>query len=72
MSTKPFQLKAWRLHRLLTQAELAERSGVSVRAISQLESLDRPPRILTVAKLAQALAIERVDLFRLPIEGEDR
>ena len=66
MESKPFQLKRWRLHRLFTQAELAERAGVSVRAISQLETLERPPRLSTVGKLADALGVERADLYRLP------
>ena len=68
---EPIRLAEWRRRRFLSQDELAERSGVSKRAIVALES-DQPPRPQgrTVRKLAEALGVEPVDLFRMPGEGE--
>ena len=42
----------------LTQAELAEKSGVSQPHISQLESGTWEPRLATIMQLARALGIE--------------
>ena len=42
----------------LTQAELAERSGVSQPHISQLESGTWEPRLTTIMALATALGVE--------------
>lgn len=65
------RLLDWRKHRFLSQAELAERSGISKRAIVALES-DKPPeaRGKTVRKLAEALGIPPKDLYRLPAEQD--
>lgn len=55
-----------RRHRVaagLTQAELAERAGISERAVSDLErGLKRSPRRATLALLAEALALEGTSL----------
>jgi transcriptional regulator with XRE-family HTH domain len=65
------RLKAWRAHRFLSQVGLAERSGVSERAIVRLEKPDAPaPRVSTVRKLAAGLGVEPADLYRLPKKGE--
>ncbi|HEU0028351.1 MAG TPA: tetratricopeptide repeat protein [Ktedonobacterales bacterium] len=51
-------LKRYRLARALTQEALAERAGVSVRAISDLErGINRSPRRDTLDLLAQALSL---------------
>ncbi len=51
-------LKRYRLARALTQEALAERAGVSVRAISDLErGINRAPRRDTLDLLAQALSL---------------
>jgi predicted ATPase/transcriptional regulator with XRE-family HTH domain len=51
-------LKRYRLARALTQEALAERAGVSVRAISDLErGVNRAPRRETLDLLAQALSL---------------
>jgi len=60
------QLRGYRLAAGLTQAELADRSGLSVRAISDLErGLKRAPRPRTVAQLAQTLRLSRNETARL-------
>ena len=65
------RLKEWRDHRFLTQVGLAERSGVSERAIVRLEKPNAPaPRVSTVVNLAKGLGIEPADLYRSPRKGE--
>ncbi|MEU3710938.1 helix-turn-helix domain-containing protein [Streptomyces catenulae] len=60
----------------LTQEELAERSGVSVRTIRGLETGSRVnPRMTTVQELARALPLapdERGELLRAALGGEAR
>lgn len=52
-------LRRWRGLRGLTQAELAERSGLSVQAVGMLErGVRRAPRVTTVEVLAAALAMD--------------
>src|SRR6516162_7167352 len=52
-------LRQYRGRRGLTQAELAERSGLNVQAVSMLErGVRREPRSTTVAFLAQALKLD--------------
>ncbi|MCC6421707.1 MAG: helix-turn-helix transcriptional regulator [Gemmataceae bacterium] len=48
---------------LLTQAELAARSGVTVSTISRLENGLQAARISTIRKLAAAVAAEADDLI---------
>ncbi|MGE7437188.1 ATP-binding protein [Kitasatospora sp. NPDC001175] len=60
--------EALRRHRLragLTQEELAERSGVSVHAISVLEAGRRSPRLSSVSRLAAGLGLEPADQEQL-------
>jgi DNA-binding XRE family transcriptional regulator len=54
--------KAWREHLRLTQAEIAERIGVSQAAYAQMESAKRP-RKATLIKIAAAmgLAVEQLE-----------
>ncbi|WIG60708.1 MAG: Signal transduction response regulator / Tetratricopeptide repeat-containing protein [Ktedonobacterales bacterium] len=60
----------------LTQAELAERAGVSVRSVSDVErGVSRWPHLDTVTRLADALALadeERVALVRAARRRRDR
>ncbi|HVC33734.1 MAG TPA: helix-turn-helix transcriptional regulator [Chloroflexota bacterium] len=56
-------LKAAREHALLSQAELAARSGVSEVTINRLESRAREARFSTVRKLAEALGVAPSDLM---------
>ncbi|MBF9069918.1 helix-turn-helix domain-containing protein [Streptacidiphilus fuscans] len=58
-------LRACRLKVGWTQEHLAERSGVSNHAISMLESGRRRPRLSTVSRLADAMALEPADRNRI-------
>jgi transcriptional regulator with XRE-family HTH domain len=53
-----------RTRRGLTQKELAERTGLRVRTIRQLERGDAPrPKPTTVAKIAAALDVDALALW---------
>jgi transcriptional regulator with XRE-family HTH domain len=59
-------LHVWRLRAGLTQEELAERSGLSVRTISGLEAGQRTnPRAASLRLLADALGLSEVERARL-------
>jgi len=63
-------LRDWRTHRGLTQAALAERSGVHVITISATESGRYTNlRLATLEKLARALRVKVPDLFFEPPAG---
>ncbi len=59
-----------RAERGLSQQELAERSGLTVEAVSRIERMTREPRISTVARLADGLGLSVADL--LNFEGSPR
>jgi transcriptional regulator with XRE-family HTH domain len=61
-------LRAWREARVLTQDELAEKSGVSAATISAAER-GRSIQIPKIGRLAKALGIDRVTLVHTPPEG---
>jgi transcriptional regulator with XRE-family HTH domain len=72
-------LRAWREHRLLTRAQLADKSGVSEAGIEKLESgRAAGARFTTVVKLAQALGVTTETLLttspdiRVPESGAKR
>lgn len=50
----------------LTQAELAEASEMSLRAIQDIETNRKAPRGSTISKLAKGLKVTEADLFRDP------
>jgi transcriptional regulator with XRE-family HTH domain len=52
------KLKEVRERQLLTQAELAQRSGVAETTINRLENARHEARFSTVRKLAAALGVE--------------
>ena len=56
------RLKAVRESRFMTQAMLAERSGVSRPNIARLERGDEEARFTTIRKLAEALGVEPGEL----------
>jgi transcriptional regulator with XRE-family HTH domain len=61
-------LRRLRAERGLTQEELAEKSGMSVRALSNLECGTSAPRIKTTRLLASALDVNeevRMLIYRL-------
>ena len=51
------KLKEVRERLLVTQAELAERTGIAEATISRLENGIQTPRISTARKLAEALGV---------------
>ncbi|TDD12325.1 helix-turn-helix domain-containing protein [Nonomuraea deserti] len=56
-------LRAWRERALLTQQELAVRSGLSVRTVRRLEADElRRPRTASMRLLAEALALDAEEL----------
>ena len=50
-------MTAWREHLRLTQAEVAERMGITQSAYAQMEAAKRP-RKATLQKVAHALGLE--------------
>jgi transcriptional regulator with XRE-family HTH domain len=56
-------LRAWRLRKVITQEELAQRSGVAEATISRIESGIQEARISTIRKLAAALGIDPQELI---------
>ncbi|MCD6217427.1 helix-turn-helix transcriptional regulator [bacterium] len=63
-------LREFRIKKLMTQKELAEKSGVSQVTISFIENSLSTPMDLTKQKLARALKCTPKDLF--PEEGRRR
>ncbi len=57
------RLKYLRRLKNLTQAQLAERVGLSVNYISQIETGMANPNVKTLISLAQALQVEIKELF---------
>jgi DNA-binding XRE family transcriptional regulator len=60
-------LRAWRESRILTQDELAEKSGVSAATISSAER-GHAIQIPKIGRLAKALGVDRVTLVNEPPE----
>ena len=56
------KLREVRQQRFVTQAELSERTGLTVANISRIENGTQRPRITTVRKLAEALGVGPEDL----------
>lgn len=50
-------IKAWRLHLGLTQKEVAQKTGISQAALSQMERTENKRRTATLAKLADAMKL---------------
>ena len=59
----PAELRRIRERQALSQAELAERSGVSPATIVSLESGRAGAQYGTIRKIAQALGVEPADLM---------
>ena len=58
------RLRDLRKRRLLTQEQLAERSGVGIATIVRVERNQVEPRGSTIRKLAEALSIEPEELVK--------
>ena len=56
-------IKDARIKAGMTQAELAERLGISPQAVSQYERGKKNPRLSTIQKFADALGIDVSDLL---------
>ncbi len=57
-------IKIWRVHRGLEQAELAERAGVSIPYLSQLERGKRKGSLEVLNAIARALSVSLDDLAK--------
>ena len=62
------KLRDTRKRKLLTQGQLAERSGVGIATIVRIERNQVEPRGSTIRKLAAALEVEPEELVR---RGDD-
>ena len=56
------RLRKQRTRRVLTQAELAERSGVTTATVARIERDEIEPRMTTLRKLAEALEVDPAEL----------
>jgi transcriptional regulator with XRE-family HTH domain len=64
-------LREWRRYRAMSQADLAQRAGITEATISRLEQPGHsPPRPSTIRKLADALAIAPYELYAPPWTAE--
>ena len=57
------RLREVRTRRLLTQEELAEKSGVSPSTVANIERDHREPHFRTIRKLAKALDVDPTELL---------
>jgi putative transcriptional regulator len=62
-------IRVHRAMRGLTQADLAERAGITRASVNAIEGGRMIPSILLALKLASALTVSVDDLFSLPGEG---
>jgi len=63
LAEAPSPLAFWRKKRGLTQASLAEKTGMSQSAIADIERGSRSGSVLTLKKIAEALALRIEDLI---------
>lgn len=59
------KLREVRLRQMVTQAELAQRTGIMEATISRIENGTQRPRISTIRKLAAALGVSTDELVEL-------
>jgi transcriptional regulator with XRE-family HTH domain len=58
------RLRELRVERALSLRALGERSGVTFATINNLENGNRPARLVTIRKLADALGVEPKELMK--------
>jgi transcriptional regulator with XRE-family HTH domain len=58
------------LDRLISQAELADRAGVTIATLSRLERGAIKPHFTTLRKLARALKVQPQDLIDRPVAAD--
>ncbi len=63
-------LKAWRMARLMGQADLARRTGLAKSTLARAERGDEVVSFANIHKIAEALAISADELLAQPPEGE--
>jgi transcriptional regulator with XRE-family HTH domain len=56
------RLREIRTRRLLTQEELAQKSGISPSTVANIERDHREPHFRTIRKLAEALGVDPTEL----------
>ena len=61
------RLRQLRVERALSLRALGQRRGVAFASINNLENRNRPARLVTIRKLADALGVEPKELMK----GED-
>ena len=65
-------LREWRRYRALSQANLAQKAGITEATISRLEQPGHPPpRPSTIRKLADAMEIAPHELYAPPSTAHD-
>jgi transcriptional regulator with XRE-family HTH domain len=62
------KVKELRLQKLWTQRQLAERAGLSLRAVNAIETGKNNPTDLTLTRLARALRVTVDDLQPEPVQ----
>jgi transcriptional regulator with XRE-family HTH domain len=64
-------LRDWRIRRLWSQRELAQRAGVAEKTILNIETGQHLPRLLTMRRIADALGVPWEDIaeFRSSVAG---
>ena len=62
-------LKKLRVLNALTQAELAQKAGLTLAAVARIERNEAEPRMTTLRKLAEALSVEPHELVRREDNG---
>ena len=58
------KLRTLRVEKALSLRALDERSGVTFATINNLENGNRPARLVTIRKLAEALGVEPKELMK--------
>jgi transcriptional regulator with XRE-family HTH domain len=64
-------IKYFRFHRQLSQAELAEKADISVTFLSNIERGKMFPKVETLSRLTESLDVEVFELFRADLVPED-
>ena len=62
-------LKKLRVLNAITQAELAQKAGLTLAAVARIERNEAEPRMTTLRKLAEALSVEPHELVRGEEDG---
>jgi transcriptional regulator with XRE-family HTH domain len=57
------RLKALRLERGMTQAELAKRAGISRKHVIRIEAAEQEPTLGVIERLAKALKVRPAELL---------